>query len=320
MTMTPNEHTPVLVREVIDLLQPTEGDIVLDGTIGDGGHAAAILKRMGEKGSVIGFDLDADALQRAQARLAPFGERVRFVRGSYHVAPALLAETWPGLGITKVLLDLGMSSMELSVSGRGFSFLRPEEPLDMRFDPSIGRSAAELLNHEAEQKIAAILKENGEEPLAVPIARVIVERRRERPFSVVGDLVPLLLAAYGRRFGGRSRSHPATRTFQALRIAVNDELEHLTSALPALVALLPPGGRIAVISFHSLEDRIVKRFFQRESTDCLCPPSFPECRCGHRAQLTVLTKHVVTPSEEEQTTNPRSRSAKLRAAEKKFPA
>ncbi len=311
-------HTPVLLEEVVTLLDPQPGFRILDGTVGAGGHAEALLVHAHGKAELTGLDRDAQALAVAQERLATFGDKVRLIHASF----ADVDRVFEGQGIepkvNTMLLDLGVSSLELERSGRGFSFLRENEPLDMRFDPEAsGPTAASILNSADLEHMADIFRRYGEERHARALAHAVIRRRKEHPFQTVRDLVMLVMqraARHGTR--GRERLHPATRIFQALRIAVNDELGALERGLPKLIALLVPGGRLAVISFHSLEDRIVKNFFRREATDCLCPPSFPVCRCGHIAQLHLLTKHVVTPSKEEQEQNPRSRSAKLRVIEK----
>lgn len=311
------EHTPVLLREVVDLLAPEKESVVLDGTVGAGGHAEALLERMGSAGQLVGLDLDPAALRVAAQRLARFGKRVRLLHANFRDAPAALAGAGLQPSLTHTLLDLGVSSIEFETSGRGFSFQRTDEVLDMRFDPDQpGPTAATILNRWPVEQLAQTLRNNGEEPNANAIARSIVLQRRDHPFERVRDLVHAVLQSGARNRGRRTLLHPATRTFQALRIAVNDELENLRHALPELLALLTPGGKMAVISFHSLEDRIVKEFFKRESADCICPPAFPVCRCGHTSQLTILTKHVVTASDDEQRNNPRSRSAKLRVAQK----
>lgn len=316
-------HMPVLVEEVVRLLDPHPGEILLDATVGGGGHAQALLQRAGGDLTVLGLDPDPAAIAAAGETLQAFRSRVHLVRGSYLDARTIIDQE---LGLEKranrILLDLGVSSIELEESGRGFSFHRTKEPLDMRFDPrGGGPTAADLLATGSEQELVRWFTEYGEEPSARKIARAIIRTRKETPLATVSDLVGVVASAtHGRHRGRVTRLHPATRTFQALRIAVNRELEILEEALPQLIDLLLPGGRIAVISFHSLEDRIVKTIFKREATDCLCPPSFPECRCGHVAQLTLLTKHVVTPTEQESTINPRSRSAKLRVAEKLLPS
>lgn len=312
-------HTPVLCEEAVRLLAPRDGDLILDGTVGSGGHAGVLLDAAGPHGQLLGLDRDPKALEHAAEHLRKFGPRVHLVQASYRDAESVLAEQLPGIAPARILLDLGVSSIQLEESGRGFSFQRGDEPLDMRFDPSGRRTAADLLNSLPEQELAHCILENGEEPLGRCIAHAIMLRRKTIPYDRVLDLVQTVLHVYGSK-SRHSRTHPATRTFQALRIAVNDELSQLREALPRLVHLLADGGRIAVISFHSLEDRIVKQFFKHESTDCVCPPNFPECRCGHRATLTVLTRHVVAPSADERAANPRARSAKLRVAEKHQPS
>lgn len=309
-------HTPVLLDEVVTGLQLKPGQTVLDATVGTGGHAEAILSRILPGGELYGLDLDQSALDTASKRLSKFKPNVHLIRSSYRDAVAVLAETNVAQA-DRILLDLGISSLELEESGRGFSFQRAGEPLDMRFDAAADTAtAAELLATNSEEDLATILSEYGEEPLAKAIAGAIVTERRSRPIERVGDLLPIILGAYGRRWSTRSEKHPATRTFQALRIAVNNELETLTQALPDLIRLLAPSGRIAVISFHSLEDRIVKELFREEARDCICPPEIPVCRCNHKATIKILTKHVIVPTQQEQTHNPRSRSAKLRIAER----
>lgn len=315
---TPYGHTPVLLQEIVTLLDPQPGSRMFDGTVGLGGHAEALLSHAHGKAELIGFDRDEAALAIARERLAKFGGNVRLIQANFADVDRVFEEQGIKPKVTTMLLDLGVSSLELEGSGRGFSFRREDEPLDMRFDArGNGSTAAAILNSADLEHVADIFRRFGEEPRARGLARAVVRRRKEHPFRTVRDLASLALqqaAHHGK--SGRQRIHPATRIFQALRIAVNDELGALERALPKLLALLVPGGRIAVISFHSLEDRIVKNYFRQEATDCHCPPSFPVCRCGHKAQLRLLTKHVIVPSHEEQTLNPRSRSAKLRVAEK----
>lgn len=332
----------MLLDEVVTMLDPQPGSRIFDGTVGLGGHAEALLAHTHGKAELIGFDSDTQALAVAQERLAKFGNKVRLMQANFDDVDRVFEEQGIESKVNTMLLDLGVSSLELEGSGRGFSFLREDEPLDMRFDArgparqaptsfdlrsKSGRSygeaggngptAASLLNSADLEHVADIFRRYGEEPHARALAHAVIRRRKEHPFSSVQDLVSLAMAQAAHHGShSRQRMHPATRIFQALRIAVNDELGCLERALPKLLALLVPGGRIAVISFHSLEDRIVKNFFRQEATDCLCPSSFPVCRCGHKAQLTILTKHVIVPTDQEQTENPRSRSAKLRVAEK----
>jgi 16S rRNA (cytosine1402-N4)-methyltransferase len=307
-TPGPAAHTPVLYQSVLDGLLPRAGGRYLDGTVGAGGHAAGLLEGSAPDGSLLGLDRDPAALALAQERLAPFGNRVQLRQRSYAQMASAAAELgWQR--VDGVLLDLGLSSMQLADPERGFAF-RYEGPLDMRFDPSAPQTAADLVNTLEERELADLIANYGEEWRARRIARRIVE---QRPLHTTGELAQLVAAAVG---GAGGRTHPATRTFQALRIAVNDELATLQTGLTAALELLAPGGRLAVIAFHSLEDRIVKRFFQRESQDCVCPPEQPVCTCGHVAQLNLLSRKPIQASDEETAANPRARSARLRIAER----
>ncbi|MCI0396225.1 MAG: 16S rRNA (cytosine(1402)-N(4))-methyltransferase RsmH [Chloroflexi bacterium] len=301
------EHTPVLYQEVLEYLQPRPGGRYVDGTIGAGGHTAGLLAASAPDGRVLAFDRDPEAIAFARRRLSDFGDRVVFVQASY----AAMAEEAPAHGFTAVdgvLLDLGLSSRQLADAERGFSFLQ-DGPLDMRFDPTAGRPAADLVNNLREAELADILWRYGEVRLSRKLARAIV---RERPIRTTAQLAGLIAQETGRR----DRIHPATQVFQALRIAVNDELGALEQGLAAAVDLLRPGGRLAVISFHSLEDRLVKQFIRRQSRDCVCPPEQPLCTCDAQAVLRPVTRKVVRPTDEEVAANPRSRSARLRVAER----
>ncbi len=301
-------HVPVLYEEVLEYLAPRPGGRYIDATVGGGGHAEGILGRSSPDGRLLGVDRDPAALEVARQRLARFGDRVVLVQGSFrHLR--VIAEERTFTSVDGILFDLGYSSFQVEDPQRGFSF-HAEGPLDMRFGPDTTVTAAQLVNTLPEEELADLIFRYGEERHARRIARAIV---RHRPIRTARELGTLIERTVGRR--GR-RIHPATRTFQALRIAVNDELGALEEALPQAVALLKPGGRLVVISFHSLEDRLVKHFLKREATDCLCPPHVPICQCGHRASLRILTKKPVTPSPEEVQRNPRARSAKLRAAER----
>jgi 16S rRNA (cytosine1402-N4)-methyltransferase len=300
-------HRPVLVQEAVQLLGARAGGAYLDGTVGAGGHAEAILEASAPDGQLLGLDLDPQALERARARLARFGTRVRLVRANFRDLDEV-ARAEGFMNVDGVLLDLGLCSLQLA-SGRGFSF-QEEAPLDMRFDPEAPLTAAEIVNRAPEGELVRILREWGEEPRARAIARRIVAAR---PLRTARELAAVGLRAVGQR---GSRTHPATRTFQALRIATNRELENLQRALAAALRLLRPGGRLVVISYHSLEDRIVKQFIQREERDCICPPEVPECHCGHGASLRSLTRRPVRPGADELRANPRARSARLRAAER----
>jgi len=301
-------HEPVLLEETIAALAPRPGGRYVDGTVGLGGHAARLLAESAPDGRLLGLDRDADALAIAGERLAPYGDRVTLIRDSYEQAlpRALAAGLAPCDGF---LLDLGASSLQFDTAARGFSF-RLDGPLDMRFDRGAGETAADVVNGSGEADLADLIWRLGEEPASRRIARAIVH---ERPITTTGQLARLVERVAGRP---GQRISPATRTFQALRIAVNRELEALSAALECTPELLRGGGRLAVITFHSLEDRIVKRFIQRESRDCICPPGLPECRCGHQKTLRPLGRHPITPGLAERERNPRSRSAKLRAAER----
>lgn len=301
-------HVPVLYEEVLTYLAPRPGGRYIDATVGGGGHAEGILERSAPDGRLLGIDRDPAALEVARARLARFGDRVVLVRGSFRHLRSL-AESCTFTSVDGILFDLGYSSLQVEDPRRGFSF-HAEGPLDMRFGPDTPVTAADLVNTLPEEELADLIYRYGEERYARRIARAIV---RHRPIRTARELGELIERTVGRRGG---RLHPATRTFQALRIAVNEELEALAEALPQAVTLLKPGGRLVVIGFHSLEDRLVKRFLKQEATDCLCPPHVIVCQCGHRATLRILTKKPVTPSEEEVKRNPRARSAKLRAAER----
>ncbi|MDH7489768.1 MAG: 16S rRNA (cytosine(1402)-N(4))-methyltransferase RsmH [Anaerolineae bacterium] len=300
-------HTPVLLNEVVEALAIRPFGWYVDCTVGLGGHSQAILEASQPDGRLLGLDADARSLELARQRLAAFGNRAVLVHANFRdlerVARDHGVDTANG-----IVMDLGLSSWQLADSARGFSF-HDIGGLDMRFDPSEGASAADLVNTLPEDELAALIWRYGEEPKARPIARAIV---RARPIATAGQLAEVIARAVRKR----SRIHPATRTFQALRIAVNRELESLEAALPQAVRLLAPGGRLAVISFHSLEDRIVKTFFRNESRDCVCTPGIPQCICGHCATLRMVTKKPVAPSPREVSANPRARSAKLRVAER----
>ena len=302
-------HQPVLYHEVLDALAPRPGKEYLDGTLGAAGHAEGILKASAPDGRLLGLDLDLEALTIAHQRLIAYEDRTIIRQASYHQAPLILRDIGWGK-LAGILLDLGVSSMQIDRPERGFSFMEAG-PLDMRFNQEKGPTAADLVNNLSEEALAEIIWEFGDERYSRRIARAIVAAR---PITTTQDLASVIKAAVP---GYTSRIDPATRTFQALRIATNQELETLSASLPKLVDCLEPGGRIAVISFHSLEDRIVKVFFKKESKDCICPPEQPVCTCGHKASLKILTKKPIRASEEEVKSNPRSRSARLRIAEKR---
>jgi len=307
----PAAHVPVLLAEVVGFLRPKPGGRYIDCTVGGGGHARALLEASAPTGRLLGFDADPAAAERARQALAPYGERAVVVNETYlHLIDVASAEKF--LPADGILLDLGLSSYQLEEEGRGFSF-QQEAPLDMRFDPRRPPTAAELVNTLPEEDLADLIFRYGEERRSRAIARAIVRERAARPIVTTTQLARLVARVVGGRPGG---IHPATRTFQALRIAVNDELAALEGVLPQAVTALAPGGRLAVISFHSLEDRIVKRFLKEEAAGCICPPGLPQCICGHKPRLALLTKKPVTATAAEMAANPRSRSAKLRVAKR----
>jgi 16S rRNA (cytosine1402-N4)-methyltransferase len=306
------DHLPVLVDEVRELLAVRPGQTIVDATFGAGGHARLLATDLHGKGRVIAVDRDATVRPYFERFEREAGVQARLLRGDFGVVLVQLADN--GVEADAVLLDLGVSSMQIDRPERGFSYA-VDAPLDMRMDPSGELTAQEVVNEWDERELATIFRRYGEERFARQIAHGIVRRRTERPFERTGDLVEVIKAAIPapRRFGD---GHPAKRVFQALRIAVNDELGALERALPAAVAMLRPGGRIAVISFHSLEDRIVKRFFVAQARGCVCPPDFPVCVCGREPQLRLVTRKAVRPSPQEIAGNPRSASARLRVAQK----
>lgn len=300
-----SEHEPVLLEEVLAALAPRSGGRYIDGTIGSGGHARAVLDHSAPDGRLLGIDLDPIAVAQARRALAEYGDRLVLLQGNF-AAIGEIAQQYNFAPVDGILFDLGLSSLQLEAPERGFSF-QVDGPLDMRFDPQHGPSACDLVNGLPESELADIIYRYGEERRARRIARAIVEAR---PLRTTGELAHLV-ARIVKRSGG---IHPATRTFQALRIAVNRELENLERALPAAVDLLAEGGILAVISFHSLEDRIVKRFFVEQAKGCVCPPQLPVCACGREPRLRILTRKPIRPSAAEVERNPRSRSARLRVA------
>lgn len=301
-------HRPVLYQETIQYLTANQAKRFLDCTAGAGGHSEGLLQSS-PNSQLLALDLDPHAIALTQARLEKFGERAKVVQASYWDAAEVLNSIgWDG--VDGILMDLGVSSMQLDQAERGFSF-RHDAPLDMRFDPDKGPSAADLVNTLEEAELAKIIWEFGEEKFSRRVAKEII---KARPLYTTFQLADVVRKAVGKT---REKLDPATRTFQAMRIAVNNELEGITEAIPSLIANLKTNGRIAIISFHSLEDRIVKQIFRQESTDCLCPPEKLICDCGHQATIKVLTKRPITATEDELQNNPRSRSAKLRIAEKR---
>lgn len=306
-------HVSVLYEEVLTVLAPRPGGVYVDGTLGGGGHARGVLEASGPDGVLFGLDRDDDALAAARTVLARFGERARLFKANF----AELANVLGSVGIQAVdgiVLDLGVSSHQLDTGERGFSF-QQDAPLDMRMDTSVGQTAADLVNGLSGEELERIIRSYGEERWARRIAQFIVRARAGAPITTTAHLVDLVKGAIPRA-KWEDRLHPATRTFQALRIAVNDELGSLEKGLVAGIAALKPGGRIAVISFHSLEDRIVKRVFAEGATGCTCPKNLPRCVCGRKPVLRKVTGKPIVAGPEERSVNPRSRSAKLRAAEK----
>jgi 16S rRNA (cytosine1402-N4)-methyltransferase len=301
-------HVPVLLDEIIAGLQPQRGGYFVDCTVGLGGHAAAILERISPSGRLLGIDADPEAIKLSQDKLSDYGEAVTLVNdnfinleaicGRYHFHP-----------VDGILFDLGVSSLQLDTAERGFSF-HLDAPLNMRFDPGQGLTASDIVNSFSEQELAKLIEKYGEERRSRRIARYIVQNR---PIATTVELARLVEQALG---GKRARIHPATRTFMALRIAVNSELQNLELALKQTINLLRPGGRLIVVSYHSLEDRIVKQFMRYAASSCLCPPGTVICRCGHKPTLKLISRKVIKPTSLEMESNPRSRSAKLRITER----
>ena len=303
-------HTPIMVSDVLDLLKPERGGVFVDGTLGGGGHAEAVLSRLGENGTLYGIDRDDDALQAASARLSRFGDRFTPIKGNFFDMKELLLAR----GVTAadgILLDLGVSSYQLDAAERGFSY-KQEAPLDMRMDRQAPLSAKNVVNEWPEAELRRIFWEYGEEKFSGRIAQRIVEQRAIRPIETTTELAALIKGAIPAKFRNEPQ-HPARRCFQAIRIAVNGELDGLTDAIRSAHDLLNPGGRLAIITFHSLEDRIVKNAFRTFENPCTCPKSAPVCICGKKPTAVVLTRHPIVASEQEQNENPRSTSAKLRA-------
>jgi 16S rRNA (cytosine1402-N4)-methyltransferase len=309
MTERPVVHEPVMLQEVLAGLAVRPGGRYVDCTVNGGGHAEAILEAASPGGSLLGIDEDPDALAMSRDRLARFGSAVALVQGNFRNVDSICRER-DFEPVNGILFDLGLSSHQLASSTRGFSF-RIESPLDMRFGPEQETTASYWVNEVPEEELANLIWRFGEERESRRIARAIV---RGRPLTTTTQLAKAVEQAVGRRPG--SQSHPATKTFQALRIAVNQELASLAEALPRAHGLLGFGSRLVVISYHSLEDRIVKQYIARETRDCICPPQQPVCTCGHKATLKSVTRGVLTPSQAEVASNPRSRSAKLRVVER----
>lgn len=304
-------HRPVLPEEIVEAMAAVPAGIVVDATIGMGGHAEALLEARDDI-RIIGLDRDGDSLELADLRLARYAGRYDLSHADYRLLPEL-ARTRGWVPLAGVIADLGVSSLQMDTADRGFSFRR-EGPLDMRMDRRQKLTAAELVNRLPYSELRTIIRDFGEEPQASRVARAIVESREQAPIFSTTDLADLIAAALPQR--GPQRIHPATRTFQALRIAVNDEISGIYEFVCETARLLAPGGRLAVISFHSLEDRQVKRAFRYLASDCECPPEIPACVCDKRAEVEILTPKPLQPSAAEVAANPRSRSARLRVAER----
>lgn len=306
-------HQSVLLDETISYLQVKPDGIYVDGTLGGGGHAWEICRRLGEKGQLIGIDQDGDAIAAASKRLSEFRSSVTIIRRNYREMPGILKE----LGIEKadgIYLDLGVSSYQLDTCARGFTY-KEDAPLDMRMDQQNFLTAAGVVNTYSEMKLYQIIRDYGEEKFAKNIAKHIVKRRQEHPIETTGQLTEIIKAAIPAkmRAGG---GHPAKQTFQAIRIEVNQELNVLEESLEQMIDLLSPKGRLAVITFHSLEDRIVKTKFRESENPCTCPPDFPVCVCGKKSKGKVITRKPIIPSKQEEERNKRSKSAKLRVFER----
>ncbi|SFR14755.1 16S rRNA (cytosine(1402)-N(4))-methyltransferase RsmH [Desulfoscipio geothermicus] len=309
----PFKHMPIMVREVVNGLNPGETGVLVDCTVGGGGHACALLESTGPGVKLVGLDQDPQALRAAEENLAPFSDRFTLVRANFKELARVLTELRLE-AVNGILFDLGVSSYQLDNPARGFSYMH-DAPLDMRMDPAGRVTARELVNHLPEKELAGIIRRYGEERWASKIASFIVRARQDREISSTYELVEIIKKAVPAR-ARREGPHPAKRTFQALRIAVNNELDILRDAFREAVSFLMPGGRLCVITFHSLEDRIAKETFRELARPCTCPPQFPVCTCGRRPEIKPVTGRPITPSAEELAENPRARSAKLRVVEK----
>ena len=306
------KHKSVLLNETIDGLNIKPDGIYVDGTLGGGGHAYEVCRRLGEKGSIVGIDQDAAAIEAASARLKDFGEKVTIVRSNYCDMKSKLHE----LGINKVdgiVLDLGVSSYQLDTAERGFSY-REDAPLDMRMDTRQKMTARDIVNDYTEADLYRVIRDYGEDKFAKNIAKHIVQARAVKPVETTAELSEIIRASIPMKFQKKS-GHPAKRTFQAIRIELNRELDVLRDSLDDMIDLLNPGGRLCIITFHSLEDRIVKSAFRKNENPCTCPPDFPVCVCGKKSKGSIITKKPILPSEEELEYNSRSKSAKLRIFE-----
>ena len=307
------EHKSVLLYETVDSLNIKPDGIYVDGTLGGGGHAYEVCSRLGKHGCLIGIDQDADAIAAATKRLEPFADKVTVVRSNYENIASVLHD----LGIEKVdgiYLDLGVSSYQLDTASRGFTY-REDAPLDMRMDQRNTQTAADIVNTYSETELYHIIRDYGEDRFAKNIAKHIVQRRQEKPYETTGELIETIKAAIPAKIRATG-GHPAKRTFQAIRIELNHELDVLNRSIDTMIDLLNPGGRLSIITFHSLEDRIVKKRFRDNENPCICPPEFPVCMCGRKSKGTVITRKPIVPGEEELEYNKRSKSSKLRVFER----
>ena len=308
------KHKSVLLEETIDSLNIKPDGIYVDGTLGGGGHASEVCRRLGEHGRLIGIDQDQDAITAAGERLAEFGDKVTIVRSNYEQIKSVLQE----LGIEKVdgiYLDLGVSSYQLDTADRGFTYNEDDAPLDMRMDQRNPMTAADIVNEYDEMDLYRIIRDYGEDRFAKNIAKHIVKARQEKRIETTDELVEIIKAAIPARVRAEG-GHPAKRTFQAIRIELNHELEVLDESIDTMVDLLNPGGRLSIITFHSLEDRIVKTRFKTCENPCICPPDFPVCVCGRKSRGKVITRKPIVPSGQELEENTRSKSSKLRVFER----
>lgn len=307
------EHKSVLLYETVDSLNIRPDGIYVDGTLGGGGHAYEVCSRLGQGGRLIGIDQDADAIAAATERLKPFENKVTVVRSNYENIALVLRN----LGIEKVdgiYLDLGVSSYQLDTASRGFTY-REDAPLDMRMDQRGTQTAADIVNTYSEMELYRIIRDYGEDRFAKNIAKHIVRKRQEKPYETTGELIETIKAAIPAKIRATG-GHPAKRTFQAIRIELNHELDVLNRSIDTMIDLLNPGGRLSIITFHSLEDRIVKKRFRDNENPCICPPEFPVCMCGKKSKGTVVTRKPIIPGEEELEYNKRSKSSKLRVFER----
>lgn len=309
------KHYSVLLEETIENLNIKPDGIYVDGTLGGGGHASEVAKRLSDKGRLIGIDQDADAIQAAGERLAPYGDRITIIRSNY----ANMKEELHAIGVEHVdgiVLDLGVSSFQLDTPERGFTYREADAPLDMRMDDRQTLTAKDIVNNYSEMDLYRIIRDFGEDKFAKNIAKHIVAKRAEKPIETTGELTEIIRASIPMKVQATG-GHPAKRTFQAIRIELNKELEVLQNNLDEMIELLNPGGRICIITFHSLEDRIVKTNFKKNENPCTCPSDFPVCVCGNVSKGVVVTRKPILPSEQELEENSRSKSAKLRVFERR---